>query len=240
MNLPYFFQEDFSGVAIGQDHFLSEETSKHVVQVLRMQVGEKLIITSGKGDKFTCSIKDDNRKKCTVSIEIISHAEKSVHSIAIAISPVKNTTRFEWFMEKATEMGIDEIVPLICARTEKHHFKIPRLRQIMISAMLQSQQSWLPKLHEPIKAAAFFVQKEFPDKYIAHCEADATKLPFYNKPENIDASVICIGPEGDFTPDEIAAALKEGFNPVSLGNTRLRTETAGIAAAVVLSSKRQL
>ena len=148
MALPFFYKEDL--IASTTDVVLDEATSKHIVQVLRMQNGEQLQLTDGKGNLFTCKITDNNRKQCTVAI-----AQKSTianyKSIVIGISLLKNTTRFEWFLEKATELGVTEIIPLICERTEKTKFKIERLQSILVSAMLQSQQCWLPILHQPIK-----------------------------------------------------------------------------------------
>jgi 16S rRNA (uracil1498-N3)-methyltransferase len=215
---------------------LDEATSKHIVQVLRMKNGEQLQLTNGKGVLFTCEIKDDNRKKCAVKIIQTFDIPHSTFQISIAISLLKNTTRFEWFLEKATEIGVTEIIPLICERTEKTAFKMERMKSILVSAMLQSQQCWLPVLQEPVKLANVpMSQYANGQKFIAHCESEATKQPLTNKLINgLTNKLILIGPEGDFTKQEIEWALKNNFKPVSLGNTRLRTETAGVVAATLL------
>ena len=155
--------------------------------------------------------------------------------ITIAISLLKNTNRFEWFLEKATEIGVSEIIPLICERTEKQKFRYDRMKGICISAMLQSQQTWLPILHEP-KQFNHLAIEQFgtQQKFIAHCnEASGKKNLSTFQPLN--HSTILIGPEGDFTKQEIELALQNGFTPVSLGETRLRSETAGVVASVLLS-----
>ena len=234
MALPFFYKEDIT--LNTTDVVLDEDTSKHIVQVLRMKTGEQLQLTNGKGNLFTAEIKDDNRKKCIVTIinksEIPNHKSK----ISIAISLVKNSTRFEWFLEKATEIGITEIIPLICERTEKTAFKFDRMKSILVSAMLQSQQTWLPVLHEPVKFEKLVIQQnDNTEKFIAHCENKNNKVSLTSQLLNPSTSkLILIGPEGDFTTTEIATALKNNFVPVALGETRLRTETAGIVAATVL------
>ncbi|MBL0145568.1 MAG: RsmE family RNA methyltransferase [Chitinophagaceae bacterium] len=245
MSLPFFYKEDIypSSTQITLD----EHTSKHMVQVLRMKNGEHLQLTDGKGSLFTCEIIDDNRKRCIVNqIQHLpagrqgSKIQNSKFKITIAISLLKNTTRFEWFLEKATEIGITQIIPLICERTEKAAFKFERLNSILISAMLQSQQCWLPVLQAP-QSFDNFVNQKFTDttKFIAHCENEEKKQPLTSKLLNSSTSkLILIGPEGDFTPKEIELALQNNFEPVGLGNTRLRTETAGVVAAALLASKQ--
>ena len=152
----------------------------------------------------------------------------------IAISLVKNAHRFEWFLEKATEIGISRIIPLLCTRTEKQHFRYDRMKGILVSAMLQSQQAWLPLLDEPVRFNEFLRRDISGQKFIAHCEEDA-RNPLALQLQKGQGKLVCIGPEGDFTIDEIYTATSNGFLPVSLGNTRLRTETAGIVAATLLT-----
>ncbi|MEO6355214.1 MAG: RsmE family RNA methyltransferase [Ferruginibacter sp.] len=232
MALPFFYTDTIKTGAV--QFVLGEETSRHAIQVLRMQAGEQLLLTDGKGHLFTTEIIDDNRKKAIV--KVLSEAAQTApeKKITIAISLVKNSTRFEWFLEKATEIGVTEIVPLLCSRTEKQHFRHDRMKNILTSAMLQSQQTWLPKLNEPTpfaEAINLFAQQ----KFIAHCEEEVLKQQLVQSLSiNAAESIIFIGPEGDFTKDEIAAALEHQFVAVALGNTRLRTETAGVVAATIL------
>jgi 16S rRNA (uracil1498-N3)-methyltransferase len=230
--LPFFYKEDL--VASSTDVMLDEATSKHIVQVLRMQNGEQLQLTNGKGFLFTAVITDNNRKRCSVNILQTTNLKPPTLNISIAISPVKNNTRFEWFLEKATEIGVTEIIPLICNRTEKTVFKFERMKSILVSAMLQSQQCWLPLLHEPTKFIEFVKSSTHQQKFIAHCMDDAKRNLTDLNNESLSSKIILIGPEGDFTPDEIELALQNQFSAVSLGSTRLRTETAGMVAATLL------
>lgn len=232
MALPFFYKEDLT--ASNTISVLDEATSKHIIQVLRMQVGEQLQLTNGKGDLFIVEITDDNRKKCAVAVIQKSKIANPKSKITIAISLIKNATRFEWFLEKATEIGVFEIVPLICERTEKTTFKADRFKTILVSAMLQSQQCWLPVLHEPTKFNKLVQSSAQQQKFIAHCIDDAKRNLTDLNNESLSSKIILIGPEGDFTPNEIELALQNNFSAVALGETRLRTETAGIVAATLL------
>jgi 16S rRNA (uracil1498-N3)-methyltransferase len=232
MALPFFYKEEL--VASASDVVLDEAASKHIVQVLRMQNGEQLQLTNGRGDLFTAEITDNNRKRCTVKVIATSNVQRATANISIAISLIKNATRFEWFLEKAAEIGVSEIIPLICSRTEKSSFKYDRMKSILISAMLQSQQCWLPVLHEPIKFNELVASATHQQKFIAHCTDDAKRNLTDLNNESLSSKMILIGPEGDFTPGEISLALQHHFNAVSLGGTRLRTETAGIVAATLM------
>ncbi len=239
MTLPFFYKEDL--IASSTDVMLDEATSKHIVQVLRMQNGEQLQLTNGKGDLFTAEIVDNNRKKCTVKIITTNNEQRPTNNITIAISLIKNATRFEWFLEKATEIGVSEIIPLVCERTEKNTFKIERMKNILVSAMLQSRQCWLPVLHEPVQYSKLWQSSKtlpkldrYQQKFIAHCTDDAKRNLADMVNESLVSKIILIGPEGDFTPDEINLALQNHFSAVTLGQTRLRTETAGIVAATLL------
>ena len=236
MALPFFYTEFISSA--DSIVVLNEENSKHIVQVLRMAEGRQINITDGLGTICTAEIVEAHKKKCTVKIIDTLKQIAPAKKVCIAISPVKNSSRFEWFLEKATEIGVTEIVPLICERTEKQYLKYDRLRGILISAMLQSQQSWLPVLHEPIKFEKFVEENKSNHKFIAHCEEqNKTSLKEITEQlpnEIITQSLILIGPEGDFSKEEIAIALKNNFIPISLGQTRLRTETAAMVAATLL------
>ncbi|HSN60067.1 MAG TPA: 16S rRNA (uracil(1498)-N(3))-methyltransferase [Ferruginibacter sp.] len=236
MKLPLFYKQDINTIDI--EVVLDEATSKHIIQVLRMKNGEQLQLTNGKGNLFTVQITDDNRKKCSVNILQKSEIKHPKSEITIAISPVKNSSRFEWFLEKATEIGVTQIVPLLCERTEKQHFKFERMQGILVSAMLQSQQAWLPVVQEPVKFIKYVEQlkdEKGLQKYIAHCEDETNKIPLIDNLQNNKSNkLILIGPEGDFTKAEITLALTNHFIPVTLGDTRLRTETAGMVAAALM------
>lgn len=232
MPLPFFYKEDI--VPSGTDIVLDEATSKHIVQVLRMQHGEQLQLTNGKGDLFTAEITDNNRKRCAVSVIERSEIENLEPRITIAISLIKNSTRFEWFLEKATEIGVTEIIPLICTRTEKTAFKFDRMKSLLVSAMLQSQQCWLPVLHEPTRFKEVVFSADQQQKFIAHCTDQAKRNLADLNNESLSSKIILIGPEGDFAPDEIELALQHHFSAAALGETRLRTETAGVVAATLL------
>ena len=245
MSLPIFFEENISDQS---SIILSEETSKHVIQVLRMKNGGKIQLTNGKGKIATAEIIGENKKSTEVKVLSTSNIPRRTSNIIIAISLIKNNSRFEWFLEKATEIGVSEIIPLMCERTEKAHFRYDRMKNILISAMLQSQQGWLPKLHEPTKFNEIFENSTYQKKFIAHCnedeKANLAKLLNYKNAEtsqvlplgeDLGGAIILIGPEGDFTKEEIDLAVANNFIPVSLGNTRLRTETAGLVACILLN-----
>jgi 16S rRNA (uracil1498-N3)-methyltransferase len=232
MSLPFFFEEN---IQANDSFFLNEGSSRHIAQVLRMQEGEQILTTNGKGYSFTCQIISANKKKTEVKIIEKEFLPSTITKTTIAISLIKNRTRFEWFIEKATEIGVHAIIPLLCRRTENTHFKKDRLVAIMTSAMLQSRQVWLPVLSEPVKMDDIIKRLHFDQKYIAHCTEEEKKEL---RTINLDPSssrIILIGPEGDFTDDEIKSALQQNYIPVSLGDTRLRTETAGIVSAVLLN-----
>jgi 16S rRNA (uracil1498-N3)-methyltransferase len=232
MHLPFFYisQDD----TVQKNIALNEDTSRHVVQVLRMKEGDKLNLTDGKGNLMTCEIKDAHKKHCLVDVKEKRFVAQGTKKISIAISLLKNTNRFEWFLEKATEIGVSEIIPLICDRTVNEKFRYERMQGICISAMLQSQQCWLPVLNEPVDFSKTVKEWKADTKFIAHC-AEGVKTQLTGQPIN-QSTIILIGPEGDFTPAEIELALQKGFRSVSLGETRLRTETAGVVAAALLLS----
>ena len=246
MALPFFYISSYS--ADQQEVVLDEDNSRHVIQVLRMKIGDPLQLTDGKGALLTAAILDSHKKKCVVKVISAQTLPPKEQKVSIAISPLKNASRFEWFLEKATEIGVTGIIPLICERTERQHTRQDRLQHILVSAMLQSQQTWLPVLRAPTPFSQWVMEAEYAHRLIAHCleESRPTEdlaawrrrqitvagLPTPNP--SPATSLILIGPEGDFSPAEIASALKEGFVPVTLGDNRLRTETAGVVAATLL------
>jgi 16S rRNA (uracil1498-N3)-methyltransferase len=230
MALPFFYTSSYTPGQ--QEIMLDEDNSRHVIQVLRMRPGEALRLTDGKGALLDAVILDDHKKKCRVTIKTGAVEPPRPNKVTIAISPVKNATRFEWFLEKATEIGVSTIIPLVCERTERQSIRTDRLRNILVSAMLQSQQAWLPTLAEPTPLAELLAQAPTGQTYIAHLLDPTGSLASLVR--TTDNSLILIGPEGDFTPKEVEAALAARFIPVSLGHNRLRTETAGIVAATLL------
>ncbi len=204
--------------------------SRHIVRVLRKNEGDVLHITNGKGILFTCEILVANDKKCITTIT--NTADKQKHwnyYLHIAIAPTKNNDRFEWFLEKATEIGIDEITPIICQNSERKVLKTDRMQKIVQSAMKQSLKFTLPKLNEPVKFNQFIQQNFEGTLCIAHCE-ETDKKTLKTVVKNATKITILIGPEGDFSLDEITQSLAKNFSPISLGESRLRTETAGVFA----------
>ena len=234
MNLPLFFTDKIAST--NSQLVLDEETSRHVVQVLRMKEGELIQLTNGAGYLLTAEIVSNHKKSCEVMIIDSLLEFIDPRKVSIGISLLKNANRFEWFLEKATEIGVKEIFPLLCERTEKHHFRHDRMKSLCISAMLQSRQVWLPKLHEPIRLSSLFQNLAYKNKFIAHCADTGRQSLSEQNVAGEDASIILIGPEGDFTSEEIAAATGNQFIQVTLGKTRLRTETAGVVAAALLCS----
>ncbi|HMH23778.1 MAG TPA: RsmE family RNA methyltransferase [Puia sp.] len=252
--LPYFYIHAYEK---GQPEIiLDEDNSRHIVQVLRMGAGEPLRLTDGKGALLEGLILDAHKKKCIVRLQHSEYHPAPERKSCIAISLLKNASRFEWFLEKVTEIGIATIIPLLCERTEKQHFRQDRMQNILVSAMLQSQQSWLPELRSPAPFIHTVENAGQQHRFIAHCleeerisladisSADPGLLahaPTQGSTAVQQASasdgndpIILIGPEGDFSRKEIGLALLHKFLPVTLGKTRLRTETAGIVAATLL------
>jgi len=226
--MQLFYNPDISSVT--SQFTFDKIESRHIVKVLRKKEGDTLHITDGKGYLFTCQILIANDKKCSAAIvaskEISNNRGYFLH---IAIAPTKNNDRMEWFLEKATEIGIDEITPIICDNSERKVVKLERFQKIVQSAMKQSLQYHLPKLNNPIKFSNFIEQDIEGSTYIAHCENGAKKgvKDLINPKQRV---TILIGPEGDFSTNEITLALQKGCIHLSLGETRLRTETAGIVA----------
>jgi 16S rRNA (uracil1498-N3)-methyltransferase len=232
MSVPFFYEPL---IATGMTQFtMSETSSKHCIQVLRMDVGENIEITNGQGGLFHASIQVAHKKNALVAITKSIQHERPKQKLHLGISLLKNAVRLEWLFEKATEMGMTNVTPLLCERTIHERFKTERMEQIIQSAMIQSQQTWLPILSEPTHFQIFISQATAVQKLIAHCEPlDKTSIKSIVAREDL---VLLIGPEGDFTPTEIEAAIAKQFTPIDLGPTRLRTETAGIFALSVLKN----
>ena len=227
---------------------LPEEEAAHCVRVLRMKKGDPLFLTDGKGIFYRGEILSDNHKKCEVRIleSIPDPAKRNCH-LTIAIAPTKNIDRLEWFLEKATEIGCDEIIPLACKHSERSIIKTERLSKVLVSSMKQCLKSRLPKLHE-LTDLKTFIATASPNgfqKFIGHIpELSTSQFPplnpesahlssLYKKGSNV---IVAIGPEGGFSPEEVDLALQNGFNAMSLGNSRLRVETAGVVACSIINA----
>ncbi len=214
----------------GNTYTLDETESKHCVRVLRLEKGDKITLVDGHGGFYSAEIDDPNPKRCTVKVVKSEHNfGKANFKLHIAIAPTKNIERIEWFLEKTTEIGIDRVTPLLCRFSERKEIKAERLEKVMISAMKQSLKAYLPQLDELTKFNEFISQPFDGLKFIAYCDDQHRDL-LRNKVISGQNCLILIGPEGDFSSEEIELALKQGFQPVSLGESRLRTETAGLVA----------
>ncbi|MGR6086822.1 MAG: RsmE family RNA methyltransferase [Arcticibacter sp.] len=228
-----FFATDITDFNI----LLDQEESKHASKVLRLQIGDEVMVLDGIGTTYVCRI--TNHEKSGTRLEILSKTQASERSpkIIIAVAPTKSSDRLEWFVEKATELGFDQLIPVICSRSEKRKLNTDRLRKICVAACKQSRNPWLPDILEPIPMDKLLDSVK--PGIIAHCvEGEKTymhDLDFASK-DNIS---VLIGPEGDFTPAEIQNAISKGWKPVSLGNNRLRTETAALLAlsSIILKLK---
>lgn len=212
------------------EYALNEIESKHIVKVLRLEAGEIIYLVDGKGGFYNAQIINANPKKCVVKI-IKTENEFGLknYEINIAIAPTKNIDRFEWFLEKATEIGINNVTPIKCRYSERKEIKTERLEKVIISAMKQSIKAYLPKIEELCNFKDLVSRPFDGQKFIAHCE-ESNKTQLSKLIERNKKYLILIGPEGDFSNEEINLALNNGFLPVSLGNNRLRTETAGVVA----------
>ena len=212
---------------------LSEEESGHCVRVLRLKEGDSLHITDGKGTLYRAEVEDAHPKRCTIRIVEEHHEwEKRPYSLTIAVAPTKNIDRIEWFVEKATECGIDRIIPILCDHSERKVIKGERLEKIAISAMKQSLKAYLPTI-APLTPIRTLLEEPFDGvRLIAHCEEDMERIFMGELIDKGDNVMVLIGPEGDFSKEEIEAARKAGFREVTLGKERLRTETAALAAAM--------
>ncbi len=215
---------------------LSAEESKHAIKVLRKKEEDILGFTDGRGNFYKAEIRVADNRRCRLQI-VSSEQKPKQHNyhLHIAIAPTKNMDRFEWFLEKATEIGINEITPIICSRSERKVIKTERCTRILLSAMKQSLKFHLPKLNEAISLSDFIKQDFEGAKYIAHCkDGKKNELKTEDKTEKV---LILIGPEGDFSPKEIELALQNQFKAVSLGTSRLRTETAGLVSVHTINIK---
>ena len=220
----------FYAPAIHTEQVLPEEESAHALRVLRLQAGSTIEVVDGAGGFYKAVITNPHPKHCTFEIvDKIEDYGKRDYKLHIAIAPTKNIERYEWFIEKAVEMGIDEITPLLCRYSERKIIKPERLEKIIVSAAKQSIKAFFPKLNTMCSFDDFINTKQTAQCFIAHCY-DEEKQLLQNQYHKSSDVIILIGPEGDFSPEEVQNAIAKGYKPVSLGSSRLRTETAGLAA----------
>ena len=217
---------------------LSEEESKHCIRVLRMCCGDELHITDGRGTMYRCKIVDDNVKRCMVEvIDQQNEFEKLPYELTIGVAPTKNIDRLEWFLEKATEVGISAVYPLLCEHSERKEIKHEREERVITSAVKQSLKAYHPTLHPMTPFRQLAAMPFDGDKYIAHCNSEFGEREYLGRLiKKGGNTLILIGPEGDFSPEEINFALQNGFKAISLGKERLRTETAALVATVVTAT----
>lgn len=211
-------------------YILSKEESKHAIKVLRLKIGDEVCLIDGKGGLYYGIIDEADPNKCIIRIiEKIEQYGRKNYTIHLAIAPTKNINRFEWFLEKATELGIDEITPLLCTRSERKTIKTDRLEKIILSAMKQSIKAYMPKLNDMVDFKSFVKQNSDRNGFIAHCLQNP-KPSLKSQLADKQNFIVLIGPEGDFTSEEVKLATSYGYSEINLGKSRLRTETAGIVA----------
>ena len=220
-----FFAPDLAGLT----YTLPEDESKHAVRVLRLTAGDTVALLDGRGGLYTAAVADANPKRCQLRITHHETVPPRPYFTHVAVAPTKNLDRMEWFVEKAVEVGVERISFLRCARSERRELKLERLEKIVISALKQSGQAWLPQLDELVDFSAFIAGIAPETTFIAHLEA-GERTDLAQVVATQPNCCVLIGPEGDFTPAEIELALSKGMRPVTLGASRLRTETAALAA----------
>lgn len=216
---------------------LPDEEAQHASRVLRLQAGDEIFLMDGRGNFYNATITESTKKACRYDIiATMPQSPEWPYHIHLAMAPTKNMDRTEWMVEKATEIGINELTLLNCQWSERRIVKHERIERILVSAMKQSRKAWLPQLNDMTDFADFIAMPRSGQKFICHCHSDNLPLLKDQLSHNDDALVM-IGPEGDFSPAEVAAAEAAGFMSVSLGTSRLRTETAAIVATVMMRNK---
>ena len=232
----------YSSDIIPPIHTLSEEESKHCVRVLRLGVGDMLHITDGKGNLYHCRIVEAHQHHCTVEVvETFAEYEKLPYSLTMAVAPTKNIDRYEWFLEKATEIGVSCFIPIECDHSERRTIKYDREERVITSAVKQSLKAYHPVLHDMTSVRDVIAMNFDGDKFIAHCDKEfGERVYLGNLVKKGANTLILIGPEGDFSKEEINFAAQNGFKAISLGRERLRTETAAVVATTVVSTINKL
>lgn len=207
-----------------------KDESRHIAKVLRKTAGDVLFTTNGKGFLFETKIISVSVNNCTAEILKVEKQAPTPYNLHLAVAPTKMNDRYEWFLEKATEIGIQEITPVFCDHSERKKIKIERFERVLQSAMKQSLHFYMPKLNEAVAFSDFVKNKSESARFIAHCEDEKQRQSFRKLLQPNQDVTVLIGPEGDFSSEEIENALNQGWQPISLGNSRLRTETAAIVA----------
>ncbi len=234
--MRFFYDNTISG----DFHTLSEEESNHCARVLRLKVGDEIFIADGQGTLFRTQIENVDHKHTSVRVvETIAEYNKLPYRLHVAIAPTKNMDRVEWFLEKATEIGISEITPIICKNSERKVIKTDRMNRIVEAAMKQSYKAYHPQINEAVKFTDFVKSDNSEQKFVAHCEDDGKRIYLADVVKPQTSVTVLIGPEGDFSHDEIEMALQH-YVPVTLGQSRLRTETAALVACDIVSIVNQM
>jgi len=224
----------------GSTHTLQKDESRHCIKVLRLKGNDAVHLTDGRGNLFLTIIEDPDPEKCRLRIiETFRDYQRKPWNLHIAIAPPKSPDRLEWFLEKVTEIGINEITPVFCTRSERRIVNLSRMEKVLIAAMKQSLKAFLPVLHEPYSFRDFISRPFAGQKFIAYCETGPEKELYQHYLAGSDV-LILIGPEGDFSGDEIIQAKMLGFVPIKLGKSRLRTETAGLVACHTINLINQM
>ena len=233
--MQLFYSPDIVAETAGQSILLDAEESHHCIRVLRKKTGDTIHITDGRGRLFEAVVTNENSGKCLLMVtSMVSAAARMPFHLHLAVAPTKSIDRFEWFLEKATEIGISEITPVICEHSERTVLRTDRMQKILVSAMKQSLNLHLPALNEPVKLAGF-LKKEFTgQKFIGYVE-EKQEVLLKDRYQKGSDCLILIGPEGDFSQAELEAAKEKGFLAISLGNSRLRTETAALVATMTIN-----
>ncbi|MEO1013454.1 MAG: 16S rRNA (uracil(1498)-N(3))-methyltransferase [Bacteroidota bacterium] len=231
--MQLFYQPNLDH-SVSQFQFSPEE-SKHLIKVLRKKEGDTIAITNGKGDIYEAEILTADLKWCRAKIVGTTKRHPKMYRFHLAVAPTKNLERFEWFLEKATEIGVHEITPVICERSERKTVKKERMERIIATAMKQSLQAYLPKLNGTISLDDFLARPSEGLLFIAHCEEEEKAELKRRMAPDKDVTIL-IGPEGDFSVSEIKKTYEKGYLPVSLGKNRLRTETAAVVACTIVNT----
>lgn len=230
--MQFFYTPDINS----DEYTLSKEESRHCIQVLRKKIGDIIYLVDGKGGYYKATLIGDNPKSCHLKIDNVerNYGKSDIH-IHIAIAPTKMNERFEWFLEKSTEIGINEITPIICEHSERKVLKLERMNKILVAAMKQSKQAYFPKLNAAVSFDNFVSNNTTEERYIANCAENDKKKQLKEVIKKGTDTLVLIGPEGDFSQKEIDYAIKHGFYSVSLSNNRLRTETAAIVSCYTIN-----